>query len=95
MDSRESDVKQITKLLSEALEWLPNVYKVVHALSDHRLHKDDKGIPHVQNILKFKSKEGCLKPLQQSCLLKGTKLWIENELTPTHPRWTLEEGQRA
>ncbi|KAI5064860.1 hypothetical protein GOP47_0019555 [Adiantum capillus-veneris] len=52
-------------------------------------------IPSGHAILEFESREGRLKLLQQSRLLKDTKFWIAEELTPLQLKRKSEELKKV
>lgn len=69
-------------LLNKALHQIHLDPKALETIINSVNHDSGKHIPN-SHIIAFENKEGCLKLLEQSHILQGTKQWIVEELMPT------------
>ncbi|MCO5576939.1 hypothetical protein L7F22_030760 [Adiantum nelumboides] len=78
-DTVKNDFSERINFLNKTLKPITLNYNAIACITSRG---PDKPIPSGHAILEFKSMEGQLKLLQQSRLLKDTKFWIADELTP-------------
>lgn len=90
-DSRNIDFEDEVMALNEALHPAHVDRDALEAISNKRNHSKEDRIANGQAILILAKPEDRLRLLQQSRLLKGTTMWIAEELTPTQLKHKAQE----